>query len=314
MEYLQSNKAVRDYVDILQQANYDNELVQSLWADKLTENGITQDVNENDILPEKIVGKIQANVRDSVVLSKFNLTFNIEAGQLVIDKSVDTAKGHKKLANKSVQTGALVKRTILPEAIYKLQQLDHMTFLKGGALVTWVLEELPKHVVRVLEQAILVGGVKNTDDTPFTAVYPILTDELATQVAADSIFNGIIDGVSAVDGDSSNRYIFINPSDYATLLKAGDALSVAILTGNVNLGATIVPTDIVAKADNPKFMVVNTDNYLVGFAGSGVETLSAFAIMNNAQVVESRAYVAGSLTKQGGASIVTVTLPTTPAE
>lgn len=320
MDYLKSEQAVKDYAQTLQSAKFNKDLFKSMWEENLqTHNALdvtTQDVNENDILPEKILANIQSNVNDSVVLSHFNPVFNIEAGTVVIDNSTDTALGHKKLATKKLQNGILAKRTITPEAIYKLQRLDHMTFLKGGALVAWLLDELPKHVVRRLEQALLVGGVTNEDGSSFDAIMPVVGDSLQTKVSATDIFSGIIDGIAAVNGDSADKFVFINPNDYASLLKSKDNLSLALLMGTVNLGATLVPTDLIPAGASGKseFVVVNTSNYLLGFSGTGIETLSDFEIKENAQYVESRVYCAGTIMSANSIALVDVTDSTTPAK
>lgn len=315
MAYLQTMQAVKDYSDTLSAAgfttqSFDANYFKDLWHDKVAEMEpeMAQAVNENDVLPEKIVDKIEANVRQSIVLSKFTPTYNVTAGKIFIDNSTDTALGHVKLATKTEQTGILTPRPFLPESIYKLQSLDYMTYLHGGALVQWVLEELPKHVVRTMEIAILVGGIKNEDGSDFTAIYPIMNDTLTKAISATDIFSGLIDGIAAVDGDSSNKFVFINPADYATLLKTGDNLAIALLIGTVNLGATIVPTDIIpANAAKPTFLVVNTDQFVLGMMGSGIQTLSQFVIGKNGQTLESAVWVAGSLNKANAAAKVTVT-------
>lgn len=318
MEYLKTQTAANDYVEMLFKAtnglkqSIDKDLLHEMWTDKLQDKGVvTEAVNEDDVLPAKIIGDITNNLRENVVLSKFTITKNVQAGQIFFDQTTEGAWGHKTLADKKEQTAVLAPRAFFPKAIYKLQALDHMTYLSGGALVAYILKELADHVAQAIAQEILVGGIKNEDGTDFTAIYPIMTDDLATQVAAQDIFSGVIDGIAAVDGDSSKRFIFINPSDYATLLKAGDNLAIALLTGTVNIGATFVPTDIIPAAAKgvSKFLVVNTSDFLLGMMGSGMETLTDFEIRKNGQVIESRAYVAGSLTKANAAAVVTVGTP-----
>ena len=218
---------------------------------------------------------------------------------MIIDpnENADGAWGHKINVEKKVQTLALESRDIFPKAIYKLQRLDHMTYLKGGALVSYVLEELPKYVLQRISQAILVGGVKNEDSTAFTAIRPIIGDTLATKTTLAKNYDGqalkerLITDIASLDAD--NPTVFISPNAWAKLALTGDAWSVAMFTGNLDLGGKLVRTNRLPEK-NP-IVIVDTDSYLIGFSGSGIETLSSFVINTNSQVIESRAYVAGSL-------------------
>lgn len=311
MDYLKTNRAVKDYCEALIQSKQDKSLFHEMWGDKLADNGVdvtTQDIDENDFLPYNILEPVKDNVRDSVVLSQFNITYNIQSGMLVVDGSDSSSFGHKKLATKKLLDPTMTKRAIIPEALYVLKPFDHMTYLKGGALIQWALTAFPRRVVNQLERAIIAGGIKNEDSTDYTAIYPLMGDSLATQVAATDIFSGIIDGIAAIDGE--NKVVFMNASDYASLLNARDPMSVALVSNQaLNLGAKIVPTNLVPAAvgNVSKFVVVNTPDYFLGFAGTGIETLTDFAIKENAQYIESRAYAAGSITRQNSLAEVTVT-------
>lgn len=312
-DFLDTNTAVQKYAELAVQAKGDKRRMMNQWKDLLSDHGvtITEDINEDDILPKKIIGSIQDAIRSNSVFSQFHPVYNIEPGELVMEKQENAvgALGHKTNAAKTLQQTELVSRNIFPKAIYKLQRLDHMTFLKGGALVQWVLSELPRYVVNRVAQAILVGGVKNEDGTNFDAVYPIVGDELAvaTQLKAgytgDDLKTALLTDVASVDSD--NVTVFLSPKAWAELALAGDAWSVGMLTGNgLNLGGKLVKTFFLD--DTHPYVVVDTNSYLIGFAGSGVETLSDFAITTNSEYIESRAYVAGSLMKAGIARYATV--------
>ena len=207
--YLKSNKAVSDYATLAFGAGNNGQSFQKQWLEKLDNAGvITQDVNEADLVPLKIISAIETAVEEDVVFSQFKPVFNIEAGSIVIEpKNAVGALGHKRLADKTIQQTQFEIRNLVPMAIYKLQRLDHMTFLKGGALVDWLMRELPAYVIERLGQAILRGGVVNEDGTPFTAVYPILGDELTlagTQLPAnytgDELRQAIIADFAKVKG------------------------------------------------------------------------------------------------------------------
>lgn len=310
--YLDSSKAARDYTALAMKFGGNVGKFNVAWKQALTDNApdvVEQAVNENDVLPTKIITDIQTAIDKDPVFSKFKITFGVEAGSIWIEPENEVgAKGHKKLANKTEQQTTLEQRVLIPEAIYKLQRLDHMTYLKGGALVRWVMQELPLYVIHRIAQAILVGGVTNEDNSAFTAIKPIVGDTLALTRTLPKVREGntlakaIIEDVAKVRG--TNRVIFIASNAYSELVEAGDAFAVAFLTGAISLGAEggIVPTDLLDAATNP-YVIVDVDSYLLGFSGQGVETLTDFQIMQNAQAIESRAYVMGSLTR-GKAALV----------
>lgn len=313
--YLDTIKAARDYTALAMKFGGNVGKFNAAWKQALTDNApdvVEQAVNENDVLPTKIIGEIQTALDKDPVFSKFNITFGVEGGTVWIEPENEVgAKGHKKLANKTEQQTTLEQRVIIPDAIYKLQRLDHMTYLKGGALVNWVMKELPIYVIRRISQAILIGGVVDENNTPYTAIHAIVGDtlaqthELPAKRSGNDLAKAIISDVAKVRG--TNRVIFIASEAYPELVEAGDAFSVAFLTGAISLGAEggIVPTDLLDAATNP-YVIVDVDSYLLGFAGQGVETLSDFAIMQNAQVIESRAYVMGTLTRNKAALVATV--------
>lgn len=302
IEFLSTSKAVELYAKLAIETQGNVQEFGRKWKDivsERSEQAITQDVNEDDILPKKIIGAIEDTLRTDRVFSQFSPVFNIEPGSLIIDpnENADGAWGHTINAEKKVQTLALQSRDIFPKAIYKLQRLDHMTYLKGGALVSYVLEELPKYVLQRISQAILVGGVKNEDGTSFTAIRPIIGDTLAIKTELANGYDGqalkerLIEDIASLDAD--NPTVFISPAAWAKLALTGDAWSVAMFTGNLDLGGKLVRTTRLPEK-NP-IVIVDTDSYLIGFSGSGIETLSSFVINTNSQVIESRAYVAGSL-------------------
>lgn len=312
-DFLDTNTAVQKYAELALQAKGNKSRMMNQWKDILSDHGvtITEDINEDDILPKRIIGAIQDAIRSNSVFSQFHPVYNIQPGELVMEKTENTdgAWGHKTNTEKKLQQTTLVSRNIFPKAIYKLQRLDHMTYLKGGALVQWVLGELPRYVVNRVSQAILVGGVVNEDGTKFDAIYPIVGDELAKETQLKASWTGedlktaLLTDVASIDSD--NVTVFLSPKAWASLALAGDAWSVGMLTGNgLNLGGKLVKTFFLD--DSHPYVMLDTNSYLVGFAGSGVETLSDFAITTNSEYIESRAYTAGSLMRAGIARYATV--------
>ena len=72
-----------------------------------------------------------------------------------------------------------------------------------------------------------------------------------------------------------------------------------LTNSGLNIGGKLVKTSFLD--DSHPYVIVDTNSYLVGFSGRGIETLSDFAITSNSEYIESRAYVAGSLMAPGKA-------------
>lgn len=309
--FLGSKTAADKYLMLLSQyKSAKNEDFIDEWHEILEDNGVhvQMGVNEEDLAPYKLVSEIEANVKQDKVFSQFTPVTNVDSGVIPIDKTTDTAWGHIRLATKKIQEGILDKRPFNPEAIYKLQKIDHMTFLKGGNIVRWIMDELPKHVIRQLSKAILVGGVKNEDNSAFTAVSPILGDELTGTVdLADTKAVTIASAIyqTLAEMEAVKPVVFIKPSVLGDIATGSLANGGRLNDFTDQIPATVVPTTILEDdaAKDVSFIVVDADAYLLGFAGSGLETLSDLEISTNSEYIESRVYVAGSLRKMGGAVI-----------
>lgn len=313
-QYITSQQAVKDYVELgAKYSGTGNSVTafKNAWKQNLEDQGVIQSVNEDAILPTKIVSDIQVAIDASPEFAALKLTFNVEAGTVWIDNENETgALGHKRLAEKKVQVQALDPRNMVPAAIYKLQELDHMTYLKGGALVKYVMDELPRYVMKRVAQAVLVGGVVDESGAAFTAIKAIKGDSLAltTTIAAAAtpkdIAKSILTDKTRVKG--SDKVLFIAPGVIADIQTSGDAILAAAVMGSTpNFGfSTVVESDILADA-GVSYIVLDRDAYLLGLTGSGIETLSDFVINHNSQMIESRLYAWGTLRKVNGAVVAT---------
>lgn len=310
--FLNTVQAVKTYATLAAEAKGDAALFMNRWRDVVEDHGITvtEDVNEADLMPVQILDGINDAIRKNTVFAQFHPHFGMDSGRLLIEPAdnVNLQSGHKRNATKLIQQVQVTSRNLVPAAIYKLQRLDHMTFLKGGALVEWVLSEMPRRVVNLISIAIIKGGITLEDGTPFDAIYPIIGDSLAKKTTlgasytAADLQEALLNDVAELDAD--NPTIFMSPAAWAKLALAGDAWSVGMLSGALNLGGNIVKTTLL-DAQHP-YLVVDTYSYYLGFQGDGIETLSDFAITSNSEYVESRAYVAGSLLRPNVATYAEV--------
>ena len=276
MAYLNTKKSVGDYLKIMAESSYNNEEFLVNWKTYLK--SIKQAVtNEDKIVPTKIVTAIKSAIDEDIVLQQFHPVYGISAGQIIIDISTDTAQGHSRLADKTEQKGDLYSRTLIPEAIYKMQSVDHMTYLSGGAYIDWVLTELPKNVVSQLVKQILVGGVKNEDGTDFTGIIPISEDSITIKEeeyyqTIEQAFDYFVEASTAIDGTFEDKVLFLNPKDFADITAQMTKQQLAIFLSPATLGARIVTTAAILNPIIATMTLLNSDtnssfliNFLVSF-------------------------------------------------
>lgn len=260
----------------------------------------------DDLPVKKIAADVVTILEGNEVLSHFSFILNVDAGEIVIDGGEDVASGHSANADKNITVAAPTTRDFFPKAIYQVQKLDHMTFLKGGVVVKFAIDRGTSKVFKALAQAILVGGIKNEDGTAYTAVHPIVGDTLATAVEVEDdplkIAAAIVQAVADAKGDAP--VVFLASDVYKKLYTAAldNVALLQVLTSDDHF--KIVPTKVLnGKA---AFVVVDPSLYTLGFAGKGIESLTDFAIQSNSQILESRVYTAGTLNTEGGAIVGTI--------
>ena len=76
IEFLSTSKAVELYAKLALETQGNTETFSRKWKDivsERSEQSITQDVNEDDILPKKIIGAIEDTLRTDRVFSQFSI-------------------------------------------------------------------------------------------------------------------------------------------------------------------------------------------------------------------------------------------------
>ena len=190
-DYLASNKAVEDYANVLaQNAGKDASVVMAAWKDHLVQNNIT---NPEKMLPAAVITSIEDAFKqggqiwdlvDKTGLDVFRVAWDTVEGE------DSRAKGHKRGTTKGEEVITLDDRTIRPQFIYKYLTLDKETVRENrstGALLRYVLSELPKRVVRELERAIVIGdGRANNANYKISSFISLKADTAAGNTFAST--------------------------------------------------------------------------------------------------------------------------------
>lgn len=200
-DYLKTNTSVEDFAEVLRaQAGKSFKEVKDAWKDAMVQNGLTD--ADYFQLPEPVITSIEDAVKASPIYSMLNHT-GLDVFKVVwddADEFADTSRagGHKKGDTKDEQILDFDNRVIRAQYIYKYLVLDKETIRENrstGALVRFVLNELPQRIMREIERAAIIGdGRANNNKRHITSFVSVKSDVVAGNKFASS--------VSAVAGES----------------------------------------------------------------------------------------------------------------
>lgn len=178
--YLKTKASLEDFANVLKAtAGRDGEAVKSAWKDVLVKNGLTDP--DYFALPEPVITSIEDAVKASGIYSLLNHT-GLDVFKVVwddTDADIDTSRagGHKKGDTKDEQVLDFDKRVIRAQYIYKYLVLDKETIRENrstGALMRFVLNELPVRIIREIERAVVIGDGRDSGNkrhiTSFVAI------------------------------------------------------------------------------------------------------------------------------------------------
>lgn len=320
-DYLKTKGAMVDFANILKSmAGSEAKDVKSAWAEHLKKKGIS---NPENLLPGTLVDKITDTLKESGTIwntiHKTGMTiFRADVNTIGIDSEGGRGKGHKKGTDKDEQTITFVDRVIRGQYIYKYLTLNKEDIRENqdtGALVSYVLTELPKRVVAEIERAIVIGdGRVNSSDQKINSFVSIKADAADSSTpfattykpqAGEPLYKSIIKAAALIEADG-DVYLVLNKSAKADL------------TLSENNGGLVFPlgSDIksalgVKDIFTPSWMKPSNDPdnqaYLyVGDAYKGVgdntpEAFTDFALKQNKQEYLEEVYAGGALTEANAA-------------
>ena len=230
------------------------------YADILRRNDVTFDPDSVSLVPELVTTRVTELLQSSNnILSHITMNtgfpyYNVPAYVSRTTYAKGRARGNTAL--KTPQAATIKSRTIYPQSIYKYVTLpadlvENNGGTTGSGIVDWVTRELPAKVLRAMEEALIVGGVKNDDtgSTPYTAVHSITDDvttpgsaygEVYTPANGETFLQSLSNAVPKVDlldttPNGTGIYLIISRTDFRELLNAamlGDGKYPANLAGS----------------------------------------------------------------------------------
>ena len=313
--YLKSKDAMEAFAHVLEdQAGKTSDDVRQAWKNHLeVKMGVS---NPEILLPTALITEIEdAFKTGGEIWNKVTKT-----GADVFRAAWDTVTGEDSRAkgynrdeaeDKAEETITIADRVLRPQFIYKyitLNKEDVKNQRSTGALVKYVLTELPRRIVREIERAIVIGdGRLAGSDYKIDSFVAVKTDAAANNafaetyvpVVGESRYASLLRAKDQLEADGP--VVLIAKKGYLTELLLEENINGGFLFApGTNLGALLGFADVI----EPDWMTEDLDNdaYLVVLANyktvgdSSIESFTNFILKTNKQEYLQEVYAGGGLT------------------
>lgn len=314
VNYLDTPKALEDFADVLvAQAGAGAAAVREAWMDKLEANGVQMAVTGADkLFPTPVVEAIESAFKAGGPIWNLVDKTGLDAYNTAWDTNTDGALGHQAGKDKKEATIAIKNRVLEGQYIYKYLTLDKETIRKNkstGALLRYVLQELPKRIIASIERAVVIGdGLEDTSDDKIKSFVSVKADAKAGNVfaktytpkAKESRRTSILNAMDLIEAEG-DVYI-VAKRGYITSLKDERGSDGHMLyTPGVNiledleLAGKITPQwfNDTNDADNDAYLIVLNRYKVVG--DQSIESYTNFALKQNKHEYLQEIFAGGGL-------------------
>lgn len=314
VNYLDTPKALEDFADVLvAQAGAGAAAVREAWMNKLEANGVQMAVTGADkLFPAPVVEAVESAFKAGGPIWNLVDKTGLDAYNTAWDTNTDGALGHHAGKDKKEATIAIENRVLEGQYIYKYLTLDKETIRKNkstGALLRYVLQELPKRIIASVERAIVIGdGLEDTSDDKIKSFVSVKADAKAGNVfaktytpkAKESRRTSILNAMDLIEAEG-DVYI-VAKRGYITSLKDERGNDGHMLyTPGVNiledleLAGKITPQwfNDTNDADNDAYLIVFNRYKVVG--DQSIESYTNFALKQNKHEYLQEIFAGGGL-------------------
>lgn len=319
-DYLKSRKSIEDYSKLLvANAGRTATEVKDAWASHLVTMGIT---NPEILLPSALITSIEdAFEQGGEIWNLVNKT-----GLTVFRATRDTVTGENSRAagynrddeaTKREEQITLADRVIRPQFIYKYITLNKEDIKENrdtGALVSYVLSELPRRIVREVERAIVIGDGRADGSDYKIASFISLKDDAAdtpgvfvaqySPAVSETKYESLIRSRALVKAEGA-KYL-VAKTDYLTDLLLEQGVNGGYLfqpgtnvAGVFGFAGVISPDWLDEDTDNDAYIFVPSAYTTVG--DNTIEAFTNFLLSTNKQEYLQEIYAGGAVTKLNAA-------------
>ncbi len=315
-KYLDTKEAIVDFVETMKSvATGDAAELREAWKAKLAAKGIQDDGGV--LLPSGIVREIKDTVEKSGTILKLvdqtGLTvFDTALNLIGTDVEDGRAKGHKgNGATKKEEKIKLEGRTLRAQYIYKYLTIPKEMIRENqdtGALVKYVMSELPKRVIAEVERDIVIGdGRAAGSDDKVTSLISIKSDiadsnsiyaKAYTPESGENLYESIINAGTELEAEGK-VYVIMSKKKKASLklTKIGDHYVFGVGSGtlaeDIEVEDILTPAFMKNEEDYPVILVVLSEYKTVG--DNTTQGFTNFALKENKQEYLEEIYIGGGL-------------------
>lgn len=316
--YLKTNAAMEAFANILQeQAGKTSDDVKNAWKEHLE---LTMGVvNPEVFLPDTLITEIEDAFRAGGEIwnrvaktgaDVFRAAWDIQDDS---DDEDGRARGYNRedQEDKAEQVLELNSRVLRPQFVYKyitLNKEDVKNSRSTGALVRYVLSELPRRIVREVERAIVIGdGRADGSDYKITSFVAITADAAAnnafavsyTPAEGESNYESVLRARDEIEAEGP--VVLICRKGYMTdmMLERNDSGGLVFAPGTdlarvLRLEAVVEPDWFTNQTDYDAVLAVLSGYKTVG--DNTIESFTNFTLKQNKQEYLQELWAGGGLT------------------
>lgn len=323
-DYLKTKQALQDFADVQLAAKGDKDTFKKLWEEKLAEKGIT---NPEVLLPEPVATAIvDAFQASGTILATFTKT---GLSSLKIARNTETgidsrARGHKRGTDKKEQKITLATKTIRAQYIYKYITVDKETIRENqttGAIMKYVLSELPQRVVMEIERAAVIGDGREANDDDKIASFEAMAAASTGWTAvitrgAGELFEDIVLADAEITAEGA-RYLVMARQTLAQLKLAKDANGKLLYPLGTNFAEVFGVSGIFTPDWMPKEPAAG-EPVVVEYVGPAykvvgddiIDNYDNFLLAKNKMEYLAEVYMGGALAELKSAAVIKATAAT----
>jgi HK97 family phage major capsid protein len=314
-DYLKTKAAMDDFANVLLKAGNDRAQMKKLWRDNLAEKGIS---NAEILFPEPVVnaitdafdnaGGIFATFKKLYGFTSYSTAMNGNEGDSGEAHTHTLTSGYKQeqdiyLIPKEIRCDFVYKYLTIPKKILKETQ-------STGAVIKYVLAEMPQRVVRAIERAAILGDAQSS----FPSIEAIAASSNVPTYCADinagNIYDALVDGVAAVSAEGA-VYMVTSKTTIAEMRKARDDNGALLFPMGLDIAGALGvsqiftpdwydPTNLGYQA------IIYVGNAYVFIGDETIENHENFILRENKNEYLAELYCGGALMEAKSAAKVSV--------